>query len=85
MNKEIIKIKAGGKLIAICPGWQYWYNDGAVYSIRSDGLHYNMWCDVSSLARHLHRLYQVTGKKYFTESDGMTVIDAAFIKRYAYA
>lgn len=85
MQKDIIKIKKTGNLIAFIDGRQYWLNGNILYSIRSDGENFNVWCGIENLPQHLHRLYQITGKKYFTENKDMTIINKNFIKRFAYA
>lgn len=85
MDKEIVNIKKNGKLIAIEPGWQYFVLCDVLYSVASSGQHYNVWCGISHLNKYLHRLYQVTGRKYFTESKDMLIINKEFIKMFAYA
>ena len=85
MNEEMVKVKKNGKLIAFSEGWQYWLLDGVIYSIRSDGSSICFWCSVERLGAHLHRLFQVTKKKFFTENEDMTVIDRTFLSQLSYA
>lgn len=85
MDKEIAQIKKKGKLIALSPGWQYWVMDDAIYSVSSSGLNYNIWCSVSRLDSHLHRLYQVIGRKFFTEDPTMQIVDKDFISQFRFA
>ena len=86
---EMIKVKRHGKLLAIdtvC-GWQYWEYDGALYSINSDGNPERMsiWCSMSRLDGHLHQLWQICGKKKFTECDDMVIVDKERISQFSWA
>ena len=83
-EKEIMEIKKSGNLIAVESSWQYWILNNVIYSISVSGTHYSIWCNVSDLNRHLHRLYQITGKKYFTGGD-MVIVDPEFLKKFSYA
>ena len=85
MNREITHIKQTGKLVAISTGWQYWLVDGVLYSVSVTGANYNVWCAVSRLNAHLHRLFQITGKRFFTESPDTVVLDRQFISQFSYA
>lgn len=85
VNTEILNMKKNGKLIAISTGWQYWLVNDVLYAIRSDHKNYCFWCAVSRLNRHLHRLYQITGKKMFTEDKDVTIIDNSFLSQFDYA
>jgi hypothetical protein len=82
-QKDIFRIKKHGHLIALSNGWQYWLYNGIIYSINTAGDHVNVWCDVPGLPAHLIRLYQITGKRFFTEQT--QVIDKSFIKKFIYA
>ena len=84
-REQIYKIKKEGKLIAICGFWQYWLQGNIIYSIGADGISYSIWCGVDRLNRHLHRLYQITGRKYFTEHTDTLILDKDFISQFAYA
>lgn len=83
--EEIKRIKKNGKLIAICDNWQYWALNGILYSINSNGADYSIWCSIKEMNRHLHRLMQITGQKYFTENKDMILIDRKFLSDFAYA
>jgi len=89
IDKDICKIKKNGKLVAIengeFGGFQYWRYNGVVYSVSTSGESYNIWCSEKELGRHLHRLWQVTGKKFFSEGLNMTVIDKQFVSGYQFA
>ena len=85
MTADIIKIKQNGKLIAFCNSWQYWLLENVLYSINVEGTVVCVWCGLNRLNAHLHRLWQVTGKKFFSESSDMVVIDKEFLSRYSYA
>lgn len=82
---EIYRIKKNGKVIALESSWQYWIDGDILYAISSDGLRYSIWCSFDRLNRHLHRLYQITGKKFFTEDTDMVIINKEFLSQFAYA
>lgn len=85
MNEEIVSIKKNGRLIALDQTWQYWLKDDILYSLRVDGMNYNIWCGIGRLNAHLHRLLQITGKRFFTENPDMVVIDKDFVGGFRFA
>lgn len=90
MDEKLIEtVKKYGKLIAIRngepEGFQYWRCNGVIYSISTSGVSLNFWCSENKLESHLHRLWQVTGKKFFTERPDMVVIDKQFVSSYRFA
>ena len=85
MTADIIKIKQSGKLIAISTSWQYWLLDNILYSVNVEGTTLCVWCGLNRLEAHLHRLWQITGKRFFTEGTDVTVIDKDFVARYNFA
>lgn len=85
IEKEIYKFKKDGKLIAISHMWEYWLVDETLYAVRTDGTNYCFWCSVERLNRHLHRLYQITGKKMFTEDKDIFIVNNKFLSQFAYA
>lgn len=85
MGKEIMNIKKNGKLVALDTCWSYWVLGDVLYSVSVTGDNYNIWCGLSRLNFHLHRLFQVTGKRFFTETPSMTVIDKNFISQFSFA
>ena len=88
-KRDMIKVKQHGKLIAfdVESGWQYWEYDGYWYSINADGNPERMsiWCSIDRLNEHLHRLNQICGRKKFTESDGMVIVDKDRIAQFSWA
>ena len=84
MREEIIQIKKDGKLVAISPGCEYWVKDDVLYSVNSSGTNFIIWCSVSRLEKHLHRLYQITGSRFFTNDPTMVIIDKEFISQFSY-
>lgn len=85
MSKDIIRIKRSGKLVALSPGWQYWLMNDVLYSVSTSGTNFNIWCSVSRLNAHLHRLYQVIGHRFFTDDPAMQIVDRQFISQFSYA
>lgn len=84
-QKTIFNIKKNGSLIALDSCHQYWLYDNTVYSISITGKYFSFWCAVSKLTAHLVRLYQVTGKKYFSDDPDMVITDKKFFANYIYA
>ena len=84
-DKEIVNVKKNWKLVAFDEHIQYWVYNGNIYSISADGERMCIWCSEKGLTRHLQILRCRTGKKHFTESDGMTIVDRAFFDDYPYA
>lgn len=82
-KQEIFRIKKSGNLIALSEGRQYWLYNDVIYSINTAEDYFNVWCSVSRLPAHLMRLYQVTGKRFFTEET--QVINKTFVKKFIYA
>ena len=68
LDKEIVEIKKKGKLIAFDTERQYWLYHDMIYSISVCGRYMNAWCSTDRLGSHLHRLWQVTRRKFFTEN-----------------
>lgn len=85
MNKDIIKIKKDGHLIAISKDRQYWLKDGTIYSAHVSGLYYDIWCIGSRLDYHLMRLYQIHGYKYFSGDPNKVIINTEFLRKHIYA
>ena len=85
MDKDIVRIKKNGKLLAFDKSWQYWLLNDIVYSVNVEGTHCCLWCATSRLNIHLHRLYQIMERKFFTENSAMCIIDKDFFSQYAYA
>ena len=84
-RETILKIKKKGKLIAIGECRSYWVMDGVMYSINTDGESYSIWCSEKEMNSHLHRLMQVIGRKFFSESDDIVIIDNDYIAQFPYA
>lgn len=80
----IAQIKTG-KLIAMEPYWQYWLYADKLYSVNVDGTHFNVWCSVENLNKHLHRLYQVIDRHFFTDNPDFVIVDKEFLSQFAYA
>lgn len=85
MTREIARIKQNGKLVAIAAGWQYWLVEDILYSVSTTGENYSIWCSLARLNYHLHRLFQITGHRFFTEDPDMLVVDKQFIAGFSYA
>lgn len=85
MNKDVIRIKKTGRLLAFNDGWQYWLCGDVVYAVGTDGERFNVWCSTERLGMHLHKLFLITGKKYFTEGSDMMIVDNEFMTRFSYA
>ena len=86
---DMIKVKRHGKLLAFdtVGGWQFWEYDGALYSINSDGNPERMsiFCSISRLNGHLHRLWQICGHKHFTEDEDMVIVDKDRLSQFSWA
>lgn len=56
-------ITASGVFVAHSGNWDLWEYSGTVYSIPvpGSGCDASVWCAVSNLRRHLHRLRQICG------------------------
>ena len=85
MKKDIMRIKKSGRLLAVAGNWQYWECNSVVYSVHVDGLHYDTWCSTDRLARHLHRLYQITGRRFFRDDPDARIINRDYFKNMPYA
>ncbi len=88
-SKDIIRIKQHGTLIALDQGisGQYWHHDGALYFISVDGTRDSLiWAADSRLAGHLARIYQITGRRFFTEDPDKVIVDTTkFLSQFIYA
>ncbi len=83
MTREIVEVKKNGRLIAFGCSWQYWLYNHALYY--TDGVNIGIWCTENRLAQHLHRLYQLTGRRFFTEGEDMMIVDKNYLKKFEYA
>lgn len=81
--------KKNGHLVALdtSTGWQYWAVDGCLYSINADGdaERTSIWCSLARLNAHLHKLMKITGRRFFTGSADMVIIDKPFFDSFPWA
>lgn len=78
---RISEIKKNGKLFALDGDFQLWIQNETVYSFRADHSGYSMWCPHSMLARHLKKLYRITGKR-FEDWEDVCIIHPEFLPEY---
>ena len=82
-EQERKRIERDGHMIASSPFWAYYLRNGVIYSISPLG-EICFWCTEDRLARHLHRIWQITGRKCFSDDPYVTIVDHAYADRYIY-
>ena len=83
--EDIFVITNTGKMFAASADRQYWALNGIVYSVRNAGDDYSIWCSEREMNQHLHRLMQITGKRFFTEDKDMKIVDPDYLAQFTYA
>lgn len=78
---RISEIKKNGKLFALNGDFQLWIQNETIYSFRADHSGYSIWCPHGMLARHLKKLYGITGYR-FEDWEDVFIVHPEFLPEY---
>ena len=81
MKETGITVKKHGRLIAFDQCRQYWSYNGILYSIRPADGQCDFFGAESRLNAHFLRLFQITGKRFFSDDPGMLIMDPEYMKK----
>ena len=81
MKPTIFEIKRKGRLLAIDRKWQYWMYYGAIYQVNVNGIQYSKWCEAGRFAEKHRQESEAIGAKFFSNRDGMLIVNKTLIPK----